>query len=100
MATIFDHARLEDLVNWLLEGHIDVDMFCTGYERAFSESGELKRMSPRERAAHEQLFSKVVWYSPFPDERQAFPRYLGDDDIVEAARAARKLLKISRPGDT
>jgi hypothetical protein len=73
-------------------GKIDVLSFCDEYGKQFNLDLDKSELDPMHRSVLMNLFEKVVWFSPFPEERLQIPNYLGEDAIVaEVERAAEQL---------
>lgn len=54
---------------------------------------EKKELSEEEGEIFQALFDKVVWFSPFPEERQQISRYLDEQAILHAVGVASEALK-------
>ena len=85
--------RLKKLIELLLEQQLDVSTFCEQFESIYNFELERNHASPEKWAAFEELFNKVVYYSPFPEEREKIPNYLSEQEIIEAANVARNKLQ-------
>lgn len=84
--------HLKNLIELLLAARLDVSEFCEEYERLFNFELEKKSLPEGELRALERLFNKVVYYSPFAEERKKIPNYLGDKEIVEGAQSTLSVL--------
>ena len=77
-----------DRIYWLIDeyksGNIDTQTFCTEFERLYNFELKKDLLLKVERQAFSRLFDRVVYYSPFPDERARIANYLGEDDIRAA----------------
>jgi len=73
---------------------LSYDDFRIRYEDLFNF--ELARVSVSKEEFHvfKRLFSKVVWYSPFPDERARITNYIGESEMEAAVAEAWRALKI------
>lgn len=87
------YDRLKRLTELLLEQQMDVSTFCEQFESIFNFELERDQVSPEKWEACEELFNKVVYYSPFPEERENIPHDLSEQDIIEAAKVAWSKLK-------
>ncbi len=66
--------------------------FCAAVESFYNFRLKQTDFSPEELAVIEALFSEVVWYSPYPEERKEVPHYKGEDEIEAAVSKARQAL--------
>jgi hypothetical protein len=80
--------RLYDLLRLLEADSVTVDHFCTAFETIYNLELDKSELSTSEAAAFSDLFDRVVWYSPFPEERMRIPHYVGEKEILEAVRKA------------
>ena len=85
-------GELRALVERVLSGGRDVGEFCAEFERVYNLETDKTMLSERERSAFKALFERIVWYSPFPDERRTIPNYIGEDEVLAAVWAAAHLL--------
>lgn len=85
-------TKLYELVRLAAHGQMRIDMFCEEFERAYNLQLDKNLLSGRELQAFGGLFDKVVWFSPYPEEREQFSRYLGEDEIHQAIEVAMKAL--------
>ena len=74
------------------EGRLDVQQFCSDVEHVHNFELNRSELTQKEALAFQELFEKVVWYSPYEEERRRIPNYLGEADIREAADRAAALL--------
>lgn len=84
--------RLIDLVKCLRAGSISVETFCKDFETTYNLSVDKSSLNRVESAAFAALFEVVIWYSPFPEERKRIPNYVGEEEVLEAASDADRLL--------
>jgi len=84
--------RLRELIRLLREGAVTVEEFCRDFETTYNLRVEKAQLSEPEAAAYAALFEKVIWYSPFPEERKRIPNYLGEKEILDAALSAEARL--------
>ena len=71
---------------------IDTRTFCGEFETTYNLELEDGVLSPTENQAFAELFDRVVWYSPFPEERAKIPHDLGETEISAAVEQAVKRL--------
>jgi hypothetical protein len=84
--------RLQELLEHLRRRTIDVEMFCTEFERIYNLELDKDTLTPSEAKVFSALFEHVIWYSPFEEERKQVPNYASEEDIKAAAeRAAAEL---------
>jgi hypothetical protein len=86
--------KLYWLMNLLLTDHHDAGTFCKEFERAYNFEVDKITLSDPERKAFAALFERVVWYSPYPDERKIVPKYQSGAQIREAVRDTRRALDL------
>jgi hypothetical protein len=75
------HDLLYLLVRKFLAGDTDVSVFCADFENSYNFHTEKAALTAVEARAFKDVFDKVVWYSPFPEERKMVPSYLGEAEI-------------------
>jgi hypothetical protein len=73
---------------------IGYDEFRCEFECAFNFGLDRVSVSDAEFRALQELFDKVVWYSPYPDERAEIPSYIGESGMAVAVARARCALGI------
>ena len=78
--------KLHELVRLVSTDAIQIDDFCRQFEALYNLQLDKKELDDVESTAFRALFDNVVWYSPFPAERQRIPNYLGEQEILVAAR--------------
>ena len=71
---------------------ISVQYFCSHYERLFNFKLNKKLLSEYEKKIYNDLFDKVVWYSPFIEERRKIPNYLDESTIIDSVNKLLNLL--------
>lgn len=87
--------RLLRLMKLKLGVDISYDDFRIEYEDAFNFCLDKKAVSSHEFSVFQRLFDKVVWYSPFPEERLEIPNYIGEAEMEAAVAEARRDLGIA-----
>ncbi|QNP45557.1 hypothetical protein H9L14_13540 [Sphingomonas sediminicola] len=80
---------LHKLLTDYLGGRIDTTLFCDNFEQAFNLDVDQRDLTPREETAFKRLFDEVVYFSPFPEERARIPNYRSEEQIRQAAGAAK-----------
>lgn len=90
--------RLLKLLRLELGKDIGYDEFRCEFEDAFNFGLDKALVSAQEFQIFQQLFDKVVWYSPFPHERAAIPNYIGEIEMEVAVAEARRDLRIAVGG--
>jgi len=65
-------------------GDVSVFAFCENFERLYNFELDRKSLSEKEKGAFADLFNKVVWFSPYPEEREAVPHYLSEAEILHS----------------
>jgi hypothetical protein len=81
-------GRLRKLVELLLGESISVKHFCDAFETIYNLELDRSTLTPTEALAFAEIFDRVVWYSPFPEERATIPSYLGEDQIKQTVTKA------------
>jgi len=89
--------RLYCLLEQLAEGSISVEQFTGAFETTYNLDLDKRELDEVEAPAFAELFDKVVWYSPIPEDLANVPNYLGDDAIRAAADSVRERLAARRP---
>jgi hypothetical protein len=84
--------RLRHLLKLVSSGQLSVSQFCSDFERIYNLETDKFSLSASEREAFSAVFEKVVWFSPYPDERARIPNYLGESDILAAVDEALRVL--------
>lgn len=86
-ASVFD--RLAGLVDTFLSGELSTQDFCERFEEEFNLRSRRTDLEPRHDEIFQALFEEVVLYSPYEDDRAAYPRYRDERAILVAAENAR-----------
>lgn len=86
--TTSSRDRLYLLMSGVHEGKMSVREFCQQFETTYNLQLSKEALSEAEKSIFAELFDKVVWYSPFPLERQTIRHYLGEDEIMTAVNGA------------
>lgn len=81
-------AELHTLLQEVLSGNLDVGDFCEAFERVYNLETDKATLTERERVAFKVLFERIVWYSPIAEERRTIPNYVGESEVLDAARSA------------
>jgi hypothetical protein len=85
--------RLHRLLAEFRADEMDTGTFSNEFERTYNLELDKGTLSPSEAQAFGKLFERVIWYSPFPEERAKIPNYLGEEEIRSAAdEAARRIV--------
>ena len=84
---------ISSLLREVSSGKISVQYFCSHYERLFNFKLDKKLLSEYEQKIYNDLFDKVVWYSPFIEERSKIPNYLDESKIIDSVNQLLNLLK-------
>lgn len=92
--------RLHELISLLLEQAISVEEFCRQFETTYNIELDKSQLRGSESTAFAVLFNKVVWYSPFPEERKRIPNYLGEQDVLDTVRDTERMLTAAKAEDT
>ncbi len=88
MIDLNDGNNLKNLIRLVLKKEVDICYFCEKFEQLYNLKLNKKNLSEKEKLVLEVLFNKVVYYSPFADEREFIPNYLNEDEIFESAKKA------------
>jgi hypothetical protein len=84
--------RLRRLLAEYQSGALNTETFCIQFEHTYNMELDKKTLSASEALAFSDLFERVIWYSPFAEERANVPNYRGDAEIREAVeRAAQRM---------
>lgn len=85
-------SRLHLLLHLFIQERIDAETFCKRFEHTYNLELNKDDLSDTERFAFSELFNKVVWFSPFPEERARIPNYIGEEEVKAAVNRALSLL--------
>jgi hypothetical protein len=85
-----DHLHF--LIGLFLANQITIPVFCRQFETSYNFHADRAALTEVESKAFRDLFDKVAWYSPFPEERKMVPSYLSETQIEEAIRLAASCL--------
>ena len=85
-------TRLENLISLYRGGKVSAEHFCAAFEQVYNLELDKTTLTETEAKAFEYVFNKVVWYSPFAEEREQIPNYLGEEDISKAVEVAVQML--------
>lgn len=97
----YDPQAREHLINLLrlkMGDGIDYDDFRREFESVFNFDLDRASVSDYEFRIFQQLFDKIVWYSPFPEERSKIPNYIGETEMEAAVAEATRALGIAVGG--
>ncbi len=89
-------GRLLELIEMALSDAISVQDFCDRFETVYNLQLDKSALGPDEAPVLKGVFDKIVWYSPFPEERAKIPHYIGEDDVKTAVAKAAGALGIAR----
>jgi len=84
------------LLSLRIGDEISHEEFRSRLEQLFNLELGKDEVSPVEYEALAELFDRVIWYSPFPEERQSVPNYIGEGEVDAAVMRAR--VKLAIPG--
>lgn len=84
--------RLRDLLRNVSGGKISIEAFCYQFETTYNLELDKQQLTEEETEAFSALFDKIVWYSPFPEERAQVPNYKDENEILDAVRDAERIL--------
>lgn len=76
--------RLYQLIELAKCRELSIKDFCEFYEKIYNLELDKNSLSPTESAAFSKLFDSVVWFSPYPKEREKIANYLGEEEIHAA----------------
>ena len=91
-------VRLRNLIELVLAKKMSICDFCDEFEHLYNFELEKKELTENERSTLEELFNKVVYYSPFAEDRQKIENYLGDEEIIQSAKVACNVLSMQING--
>jgi hypothetical protein len=87
-------ARLLQYLDLFLKGKMAVGTFCGNFEPVYNLELDKTALSSIEAKAFSDLFEIVVWYSPFKEEREKIKNYVGEEEVLAAAKAAFSMLQL------
>ncbi len=86
-----DRTPLDRLL-WLMRlvdrGKLSVEAFCREFERGYVLELDRATIGVGEATALALVFDRVVWYTPFPRDREEYPGYVGDVEVLTAVATA------------
>lgn len=92
-------ARLYAYLAAFVSGQMDTRAFCGSFEQVFNFELDKSLLSASEVAALSALLKRISWYSPFPEERQRIKNYIGEEEVLAAAKETiSKLQALRHPG--
>ncbi len=87
--------RLYELLRLKIGKDLSFQEFCSDFEDTYNLRLDAASVSGQELAAFKALFDVVVWYSPFPPERNQIPNYKSEAEIYAAVERTRNELGIT-----
>jgi hypothetical protein len=97
MSSANGRNKLIDLLSRRLGEELSYQDFCSEYEHTFNFDLEKESVTAGEFKILQALFDRIVWYSPFPDERSRIPNYIGEHEVEQAVALARRELGLKNP---
>ncbi|MFK4057617.1 hypothetical protein [Brevundimonas sp. NPDC046655] len=86
-------ATFLSLIEAVQQGSMTVGDFSSSVEYEWNFGDERATLSEAQKAAIQQMFDVVVYYSPYPDERARVPNYRDEQDVLQAAQDCRRSLE-------
>ncbi len=90
-------GRLRKLIELVLAAQVSVEHFCDAFETIYNLELDRSTLTSEEAPAFAAIFDRVVWYSPFVEERAKMPHDLGEDEIMETVTKVAATLGIVSP---
>lgn len=87
--------RIFRLLRLAIGSDISHDDFRSLFERLYNLELERDEVSAVEFEALQELFDRIVWYSPFPEDRQSISNYIDEAEVDAAVTRARAKLGIT-----
>jgi hypothetical protein len=84
--------RLHRLLDAYARRDIPIADFCSSFETIYNLELDVHELTAPEARAFRAVFERVVWYSPFPEERAAIPNYVGEDEVAASVAEAERIL--------
>jgi hypothetical protein len=85
---------LKNIIEDVISGRMSVVSFCDEFESIFNIEIDKSTLVSNDLRAFSDLFDVVVWYSPFPEERESIPNYVDDRVVLDAAKKAAAALNL------
>ena len=82
-------ARLFSCLDRFLSREITACIFAATFESIYNLEIKKEELNPVEAIELSALFEKVAWYSPFKEDRENIPHYVGDDELYLTAKIAQ-----------
>jgi len=86
-------ARLLSYLDLFLTGKMGAQTFCDSFEHVYNMELDKADLSPVEAKAFSGLFDKIVWYSPFEEERKTIKNYIGENEVLAEVHIAMSILR-------
>jgi hypothetical protein len=86
--------EIRELLSSVKEGKLTVTKFTDEFSRLFNLELDKTIVSSSEVKILSNVFNVVIWYSPYPDERESIPNYVGEAEVLEAVDQAIRALVI------
>lgn len=80
--------NLRGLIEGFLSGQIAVSDFCSQYEKSYNAAIDEVTLCPADYEIMTDLLRKLVWYSPFEDDRKKISNYIDENAVKNAAKLA------------
>ena len=77
-----------ELMDKLLSGELIVRDFCARYEQLYNFDWPNRR-GEVQAELFGNLFEVVVWYSPYPEEREVVPNYKNEAEVISLVQSVR-----------
>lgn len=85
-------ARLRSLMRQLANGSVSVGPFCEAFETIYNLELDKRDLTDEEALAMGTIFDRIVWYSPFPEEREQIRNYVGEKEVEQVVQDAEQTL--------
>jgi hypothetical protein len=87
--------KLYWLIRLFVSDHHNIRTFCSEFEKTYNFEVDDAELSAQERTVFAELFNKVIYNSPFPEEIKIYPAYQSAEQIRDAVRTAQLALNIN-----
>lgn len=85
-------AEILSLTERVMSGRLSVDTFCSIYETLWNFDRDYSGLTDQQQSALADLFQTVAWFTPVEEDRNAYPGFKGEEEVIEQIRSIQKVL--------
>jgi hypothetical protein len=83
-----------------LTGAISIHEFCEKFETVYNLQLDKSGLPADEARVLKAVFDRIVWYSPFPEDRAKVPHYIGEEEVRSVVAKAAGALGLAPHADS